>query len=68
MAEFVIHPDVYRTNDKANLLSLLEVSGFANFNGCVRFLEPFRKHVDDGGEVIAYLGGKSSQRLSSKVS
>lgn len=42
------------------------ISGFANYNGGVRFFEVFREHVANGGRIVAILGGSTSQRLSSK--
>ena len=42
------------------------ISGFANYNGGVRFYDVFKKHVDNGGECEVFLGGSSSQRLSSQ--
>lgn len=82
MNEIVVHPNVYATGNNRGLVSLLEdswirgrtpgdgtiyiVSGFANYNGGVRFYEVLRAHVEAGGRVVAVLGGSTSQRLSSK--
>jgi hypothetical protein len=82
MIGFSIHPQVYNAGPFKGLLNMLEVawvrniqpgngkffivSGFANYNGGVRFYDIFRKHISRGGKVIAYLGGSTSQRLSSK--
>lgn len=82
MNEITVHPNVYATGASGGLLSLLErvwlreqragdgtlyiVSGFANYNGGVRFFPFFRRHVERGGEIIAIFGGNSQQRLTSK--
>lgn len=82
MNELTLHPNVYSTGKSKGLISLLEriwvrelrpgdgtfyiVSGFANYNGGVRFFDTFRKHVDSGGRIVALLGGSTSQRLSSR--
>lgn len=42
------------------------VSGFANYNGGVRFYDTFRTHIEHGGKCIAFFGGSTSQRLSSQ--
>ncbi|MEI6091997.1 MAG: hypothetical protein WCR42_16205 [bacterium] len=42
------------------------VSGFSNYNGGVRFYETFKHHIDKGGQCIAFLGGSTSQNLSSQ--
>ena len=42
------------------------VSGFSNYNGGVRFYETFKHHIDNGGSCVAFLGGSTSQRLSSQ--
>lgn len=42
------------------------ISGFANYNGGVRFYETFSEHINNGGRVVAILGGSTSQRLSSR--
>lgn len=42
------------------------ISGFANFNGGVRFYEVFDKHIKAGGKLTAILGGSASQSLSSR--
>jgi hypothetical protein len=82
MNEFSLHPNVYSTGVSDGLLSMLEriwvrelkpgdgtiylISGFANYNGGVRFFDTFRNHIKKGGKIIAVLGGSTSQRLSSK--
>lgn len=82
MIEFTLHPHIYRTGNSIGLRHLLEktwvrhhqpgdgtfyiISGFANFNGGARFYRTFRQHTEQGGRVVAYLGGSTSQRLSSK--
>jgi len=42
------------------------ISGFSNYNGGVRFYETFKHHIAKGGNCIAFLGGSSSQKLSSQ--
>lgn len=42
------------------------VSGFSNYNGGVRFYEVFKNHIANGGNCIVFLGGSTSQRLSSQ--
>ncbi|MFD1031728.1 hypothetical protein [Metaplanococcus flavidus] len=42
------------------------ISGFANYNGGIRFYDVFSEHIAQGGRVVAILGGSTSQRLSSK--
>ncbi len=82
MNELTLHPNVYSTGHSKGLIGLLEqvwvrdhtpgdgtfyiVSGFANYNGGVRFFDTFRQHVDRGGKIVALLGGSTSQRLSSR--
>ncbi len=82
MNEIVVHPGVYATGLNRGLVPLLErlwirehrpgdgaifiVSGFANYNGGVRFYDVFRSHIQAGGRVVAYLGGSTAQRLTSK--
>lgn len=46
--------------------TLYILSGFANYNGGVRFFPTFRSHIENGGHVIAVLGGSTSQRLTSR--
>lgn len=41
------------------------ISGFANYNGGVRFYDVFKHHIDNGGKCVAIFGGSTSQRLSS---
>ena len=82
MSEFFLQPAVYGTGSKHNLLGILEeiwirgmqpgegnlyvISGFGNYNGGVRFYSTFRRHIDLGGRVIAFFGGSTSQRLTSR--
>ena len=82
MNELTLHPNIYKTGHNKGLISLLErlwvrdhtvgqgtfyiVSGFANYNGGVRFYDTFRSHIDKGGKVVAILGGSTSQRLTSR--
>lgn len=42
------------------------ISGFANYNGGVRFFDIFRNHVANGGKLIAIFSGSTHARLSSK--
>ena len=42
------------------------ISGFSNFNGGVRFYDVFENHIKAGGECVVFLGGSTSQRLSSQ--
>lgn len=79
--EFLLQPDVYSTGSNGSLLSLLDnmwiknhnsgdgtlylISGFANYNGGVRFYPSFTKHIVDGGKIKVILGGSSAQKLSS---
>ena len=41
------------------------ISGFANYNGGIRFYEAIKQHIEQGGRCVAFLGGSTSQRLSS---
>jgi hypothetical protein len=82
MTDFSIHPNVYQAGNFPGLRSMLEdvwvrdhtpgdgtfyvVSGFANYNGGARFYKSFKEHVEEGGRIVAFLGGSTSQRLSSK--
>jgi hypothetical protein len=82
MNELTLHPNVYKTGTSKGLISLLErtwvrehtpgdgtlyiISGFANYNGGVRFYDTFRRHIDDGGKVVAIFGGSTSARLTSR--
>jgi len=81
---FSLHPNVYATGECKGLVSMLEnvwirghrpgdgifyiVSGFTNYNGGVRFYPTFKHHTENGGRIIAYLGGSTAQRLSSQQS
>lgn len=82
MNELAVHPNVYATGRSKGLISILEriwlreheagegtlyvVSGFANYNGGVRFFPVFRRHVDRGGQVIAVFAGSTRQNLTSQ--
>lgn len=82
MNEIALHPNVYATGHSKGLVHMLErlwvrehqpgqgtiylVSGFANYNGGVRFYETFKKHKEAGGEIVAVFSGSTSSRLSSK--
>lgn len=82
MNEFCLHPHVYASGPHKNLLHMLEelwvrsiksgegtvyiISGFANYNGGVRFYDIFREHTSKGGKVKVILGGSTAQKLSSK--
>ena len=58
--------DVWVRNHTPGEGSMYLISGFSNYNGGVRFYDTFKNHIDAGGSVTAVLGGKTSQRLSSK--
>ena len=82
MNELAVHPNVYATGRSRGLVSLLErvwlreqepgegtfyvVSGFANYNGGVRFFPVFRRHVESGGRVVALFAGSTRQSLTSR--
>lgn len=82
MNELTVHPSVYATGRSKGLISLLErvwlrehemgdgtlyiVSGFANYNGGVRFFPVFRRHIEQGGRVVAVFGGSARQKLTSQ--
>ena len=82
MNELAVHPNVYATGGSTGLVSILErvwlreqemgdgtfyiVSGFANYNGGVRFFPVFRRHINHGGRVVAIFGGNARQRLTSR--
>ena len=82
MIELTLHPNVYATGQSKGLISILErvwlreqdpgdgtiyiVSCFANYNGGVRFYPVLRRHIEQGGGVVAIFGGSTRQRLSSK--
>lgn len=82
MNELTLHPHVYATGRSTGLISLLErvwlreqpqgegtlyvVSGFANYNGGVRFFPVFRHHIENGGRVVAIFAGSSRQNLTSR--
>lgn len=81
MNTFLMQPGVYSTDKSMNLIDLLEkiwldknnigkgtiyiISGFANYNGGVRFYPWLKEHINRGGKVVVFLGGSTSQRLSS---
>ncbi len=82
MNELAVHPNIYATGSSKGLVSILErvwlreqevgvgtfyiVSGFANYNGGVRFFPVFRRHIDLGGRVVAIFGVNERQRLTSR--
>ena len=82
MNELTVHPNIYATGRSKGLISILErvwlrehtmgdgtlyvVSGFANYNGGVRFFPVFRHHVDHGGKVVAMFSGSTQQNLTSR--
>ena len=82
MNELAVHPNIYATGGNKGLVSILErvwlreqetgdgtfyiVSGFANYNGGVRFFPVFRRHIENGGRVVAIFGGSARQKLTSR--
>ncbi len=82
MNELTVHPNVYATGHSKGLVTMLErvwlredtmgdgtlyvVSGFANYNGGVRFFPVFRQHVERGGKIVALFGGSVQQKLTSQ--
>lgn len=80
--EFSLHPNIYSTGTHRGLRSMLEdiwvrshqpgdgtfyiLAGFANFNGGARFYRTFKEHTENGGKIIAVLGGSTSQRTTSR--
>jgi HKD family nuclease len=80
--EITLHPNVYSSGQSKGLIHLLEsvwvrnhipgdgimyiISGFANYNGGVRFFDVFKKHIESGGKVRALFSGSTSTRLTSK--
>ena len=82
MNELTVHPNVYATGRSKGLVPLLErvwlrehkmgdgtlyiISGFANYNGGVRFFPVFRRHIEQGGRVVAVFGGSTQQKLTSQ--
>lgn len=82
MNELAVHPNVYATARSKGLVPLLErvwlrehepgegtfyvVSGFANYNGGVRFFPVFRRHIERGGRVEAVFAGSAGQNLTSR--
>lgn len=82
MIEFALHPNIYATGKHRGLRSMLEevwirshkpgngtmyiLAGFANYNGGARFYRTFKEHTEKGGKIVAFLGGSTSQRTSSR--
>lgn len=82
MIEFGLHPNIYATGTHRGLRSMLEevwirshtpgdgtlyiLAGFANYNGGARFYKTFKEHTENGGKIIAILGGSSAQRTTSR--
>jgi hypothetical protein len=82
MNEFALHPNVFASGNHRGLISMLEniwvrdrtpgqgsfylISGFANYNGGVRFYDTFKNHIDQGGHIYAYFGGSTAQKLTSQ--
>ena len=82
MNELAVHPNVYATGRNRGLISLLErvwlreqepgegtmyvVSGYATYNGGVRFFPVFRRHVELGGRVVALFAGSRGRNLTSR--
>lgn len=42
------------------------ISGFGMYNGGVRFFDELKNHVRQGGRVVCFFAGSTSQRLTSK--
>lgn len=79
--EFLFQPNVYATGKGSTLLGMLErmwlrerrdgggtfyiISGFANYNGGVRFYPSFLEHTKKGGRIVAVISGSTSKKLSS---
>ena len=82
MNELAVHPSVYATGRNKGLVPLLErvwlrehepgkgtfyvISGYANYNGEVRFFPVFRRHIERGGKVQAVFAGSAGQNLTSR--
>lgn len=82
MNEISLHPNVYATGESNGLVSMLEqvwvrdttpgegtfyiISGFANYNGGVRFFDVFKQHIRHGGRIIAIFAGSTTTRLTSR--
>jgi hypothetical protein len=79
--DFTFHPNVYSTGEPKGLVHMLErvwvrptpgdgtlyiISGFGNYNGAVRFLDTFARHVEAGGKVVSFFAGSTAQSLTSK--
>lgn len=41
------------------------ISGFANYNGGLRFYPTFREHTERGGRIVAVISGSATRQLSS---
>lgn len=82
MNELTVHPNIYSTGRSQGLVGLLErvwlrehtpgdgilyvISGFANYNGGVRFFPLFKDHVSKGGRIVAVFAGSANQRVTSR--
>lgn len=55
-----------KSHKKCGEGTLYVVSGFANYNGGVRFYPYFTQHSHDGGDIKIVVGGSTSQKLSSQ--
>jgi len=82
MIEFGLHPNIYATGTHRGLRSMLEeiwvrshrpgdgtlyiLAGYANYNGGARFYHTFKEHTEQGGKIVAVLGGSASERTSSR--
>jgi hypothetical protein len=82
MFGFSLHPNVYSVGPHTGLIRMLEdtwvkghtpgkgtfyiISGFANYNGGVRFYDVFSEHIDKGGKVVSIFSGSTAQRITSK--
>lgn len=78
----MLQPCVYSTNHSDSLLKVLDdmwiktlnknpgtiyiISGFANYNGGVRFYPYFSEYIHNGGKIVAIVGGSTAQKLSSQ--
>lgn len=79
---FSLHPNVYSTSHLVGLRSMLEhlwvrthspgdgtffiISGFGNYNGGARFYRTFKEHTENGGQIVAFFSGSTSQRITSR--
>lgn len=82
MIDFSLHPNIYATGRLQSLRGMLEdiwihahspgdgvfyiLAGFANYNGGARFYRTFKEHTEKGGQIVAILGGSTSQRTTSR--